>query len=102
MEIKYRITEDILHLYFAGELDHHSAGAVRTSLDNLVNNAEVSAVVFEMKDLNFTDSTGIGLLLGRYKILQQRNIKVYIREPKPQIEKVFKMTGIFQIIPKIS
>ncbi|MEG1805157.1 MAG: STAS domain-containing protein [Clostridia bacterium] len=101
MEVKYQIDETTLRLFFIGELDEHSAKGVKTKLDELIESVNVKRVVFEFGQLNFTDSTGIGLLIGRYKLLKSRQVAVFINEPKPQIEKVLKMTGIFQIMPKI-
>lgn len=102
MEVKYQVSEKTLRLFFIGELDEHSAKGVKDKIDELIMSVNVQKVIFEFGQLNFTDSTGIGLLIGRYKLLQRRNVEVFINEPKPQIEKVLKMTGIFQIMPKIS
>ena len=51
---------------------------------------------------SFMDSTGIGVLLGRYKILHNRNKNIYISNPSNAIEKIFRMSGIYEIMPKIS
>jgi stage II sporulation protein AA (anti-sigma F factor antagonist) len=48
------------------------------------------------------DSTGIGVLIGRYKNLIRKNKKTYISNPNKTIEKIFNMSGLFEIMPKIS
>ena len=55
-----------------------------------------------MSCLEFMDSTGIGVLLGRYKLLRSKQKESYIYNPSPVIEKIINMSGIYEIMPKIS
>ena len=91
----------MLTAYFTGELDEYAAEPVRRKLDNELENRYYSAAVFDFTNLQFMDSTGIGMLLGRYKTASRRNIKIYIRNASPQVEKLLIMTGIYRIMPKI-
>ncbi len=54
-----------------------------------------------MSDLNFMDSTGIGLILSRYKKLKKQNVPVYITAPNPQIDKIIRVSGLYTIMPLI-
>ena len=54
-----------------------------------------------MTDLDFMDSTGIGVLIGRYKKLKGTNTPIYIKNTNSHVEKIFKMSGIYEIMPKI-
>lgn len=47
------------------------------------------------------DSTGIGVLIGRYKKMKLKNIPIFIANPSNHAEKIFKMTGLYDIMPKI-
>ena len=47
------------------------------------------------------DSTGIGVLIGRYKRMKDKDIPIYIANPSKHAEKIFKMTGLYDIMPKI-
>ncbi len=47
------------------------------------------------------DSTGVGLIMGRYKKLKQNNVSMFINEPNKQIDKVLKVSGLYSIIPLI-
>ena len=102
MDVKYKINDDILYVMLIGELDEYSASYIREHLDNTFENNKFSSVVFEMSDLEFMDSTGIGVLIGRYKKLKKRNKSIYISNPSNAIEKIFNMSGIYEIMPKIS
>lgn len=100
MEIKFNKLDETLFIYFIGELDQHSASKLRDMLDERIKNENPKSVIFNLTDLTFTDSSGIGLILGRYKKMKTKNIKVYIDNPNPCVRKVFKATGIFSIIPE--
>ena len=102
MDIKSKVLDDVLYIMMIGELDEYSANYTRDYLDNCFIENRFSSVVFEMSRLDFMDSTGIGVLIGRYKKLKNKNKAMYISNPSKTIEKIFKMSGIYQIMPKIS
>ena len=47
------------------------------------------------------DSTGIGVLLGRYKMLKKIGVPIYIQNPSVSINKILQISGIYEIMPKI-
>ena len=102
MNIDYRLEQGVLYVMLSGELDEYSASYIREHLDKTFENSEFNSVVFEMSSLDFMDSTGIGVLIGRYKKLKKNNKKIYISNPTRAIEKIFNMSGIYDIMPKIS
>ncbi len=102
MEIKYSYSKCTLVLYFSGELDEHSAKPAREKLDELIDSLYIESAIYELSALDFTDSTGIGLMLGRYKRLKGKGATVYIKNPKPNVEKVLVTSGLYQVMPKIS
>ena len=86
-----------------GELDEANAPYVRTNLDQMLEREKnFNKVIIDLSQLEFMDSTGIGVMLGRYKKLQSRNIPIYIINPSRQAEKIFQMAGLYDIMPKIS
>jgi len=102
MKLKYDLKRSGLYIYFDGELDDCCGDAVRTELDKIIDGHEyVSSVVFNMKNLSFMDSTGIGVLIGRYKRLKKRGISLFIQSPSFSADKVFQTGGIYTLIPKI-
>lgn len=84
-----------------GELDEHSAEYVRRRLDAAVSEGNFDAVIFDLSRLSFMDSTGIGVIIGRYKLIRKQNKKVYVRNPSPTVDKIFRMSGLYEIITKI-
>lgn len=102
MHIDAIVKRRVLIFYFNGELDESTAEYSRKRLDLKIDSANFECVVFDFSMLNFMDSTGIGILIGRYKKLAKRNINAYIQNTCVQVEKVLRMTGIYDIMPKLS
>lgn len=101
MEIKYKKTNLSLTVYVYGELDECSASKAKNILDKiLLDNLNTDKVVFDLSGLSFMDSTGIGLLIGRYKKLKQFNIPTYISGASVPAEKVIELAGLYKIMPK--
>lgn len=102
MKIKYNLTNSALYLYFIGELDECTANKTRDFIDNLILEVNgINRVVFNLKDLSFMDSTGIGMLIGRYKKLKKIGISVYIENPSVATEKIIEVAGLYKIMPKV-
>lgn len=101
MEVNYRRVNDGLVLFVNGELDEFSASGAKSILDKIINdNPNAKYAVFDLSGLSFMDSTGIGLLIGRYKKLKQFNIPSYITGASVSTEKVIEVSGLYKIMPR--
>ena len=101
MEIKYAKSSDCLTIFLYGELDEFSAASARPVLDKLIMDfINVKKVVFDLSEISFMDSTGIGLLIGRYKKIKQFDKQVYITGANVATEKVIQLAGLYNIMPK--
>ena len=102
MRIKHRTEKGELYIYLAGELDECFEKYIRSQIDDLIeNNLNLRSVIFDMSGLTFMDSTGIGILIGRYKKLKKLRIPCYITNPSFSADKVFSVSGIYELIPKV-
>ncbi len=101
MIVKNRIYNNTLYVLLSGELDEHSAMNTRLTLDELFEGKNFKQIIIDLSELDFMDSTGIGVLIGRYKKMKDRNIPIFICNPSNHAEKIFKMTGLYDIMPKI-
>jgi stage II sporulation protein AA (anti-sigma F factor antagonist) len=102
MEIKFKNLSNKLYVYLYGELDEYTSRSIRSLLDNLLDQyLQSRAVIFNLANLTFMDSTGLGFLIGRYKKLKTFQIPVYIENPPLAIEKVLELSGIYEIMPKV-
>ena len=102
MDVKFSLSNGTLRVMLIGELDDCSASFVRQILDDALRKYNYDDVVFDMSELNFMDSTGIGMLLGRYKKLERLGIPMYVTGTNKQVDKVFFTSGIYEIIRKLA
>ena len=101
MDISYKTDSNNLSIVLSGELDHHTASRVKDSLDKLIMEVKPKGIVFDFKNVGFMDSTGIGVLLGRYKLLKSMGAEVYLTNPSTTIDRLLKLSGIYNVIAKI-
>ncbi len=70
MKPKVSIDDDIMTLMLFGELDHHAAGNVRETADALIQQKRPKELRMDFSGVSFMDSSGIGLIMGRYRMMQ--------------------------------
>ncbi len=78
----------------SGELDHHSAKSIREQIDCEVEAVQPDKLFLDFKDITFMDSSGIGLVMGRYRLMQLHGGEVIILNPSPSIRKVMRLAGL--------
>ncbi|WP_147633360.1 anti-sigma F factor antagonist [Turicibacter sanguinis] len=88
----------VLYVNLNGELDHHTADQLRSRLNSVMSESRIQHIVFNLKHLDFMDSSGIGIILGRYNQLKSVNGTVMVIGMKPLVKKVFELSGLSQII----
>lgn len=81
-----------------GELDHHTAETVKTKMEEAIIRGDVNHVVLSMKHLSFMDSSGLGVILGRYKLITSRGGKMVVCDVNPAVYRLFEMSGLFKIL----
>ncbi len=89
---------DTVTVHLAGELDHCSAQSVRRELDSLIADPGVKKLILDMKQMTFMDSSGIGVILGRYRTISQRGGSMGVKNMNSHVEKIFTLSGMKQII----
>ena len=98
MKMKAYSTPEGLLVGLCGEIDHHSAAEIRESLDRMIAETRPKSLVLELSDIDFMDSSGLGLVLGRYRRLQEIGAKMFIKNPSVRIEKILAMAGVDKLI----
>ncbi|MBQ8883959.1 MAG: anti-sigma factor antagonist [Oscillospiraceae bacterium] len=86
--------KETLTVYIQGELDHHTAKEIRFRIDSEIKRREPRFLELDFSGVTFMDSSGIGLVMGRYKIMSEREGKIVILNPPPPIKKVMMISGI--------
>lgn len=98
MEVIFSVSGKVLVAELFGELDHHAAAEVREDIDRAVENYAASYLVFDFGKLRYMDSSGIGMVLGRYRKLQEADGKMAIVSCSALVRNILNMAGIFSVI----
>jgi stage II sporulation protein AA (anti-sigma F factor antagonist) len=98
VNIQFIETGQVLKIKLKGDLDHHSADEVRGLIDEKIKNEKFNKLVIDFKGLDFIDSSGIGFVIGRYKVIRKRNGVIEIVNASNKVRKILDMSGIGKII----
>lgn len=102
MKIEYINTNNVLKISLIGELDECAADYIRESIDALIDAAVcLSEVTLDLSGVCFMDSTGVGVIIGRYKKLKAKGVRLSLSQVSSAVDRVFKIAGIYQIIGKV-
>ena len=77
-----------------GDLDHHTAKSIRSDIDREVKEHHSSLLILDFSGVTFMDSSGIGLVMGRYKLMEEQDGKTIVACPPAYIKKVLNLAGI--------
>ncbi len=80
------------------EIDHHTCEKIRDKLDLAIEFRGARRLIFDFDGVNFMDSSGLGLIMGRYKSITKKGGSVSVVKLKPTVRKIFQMSGIFKIL----
>ncbi len=94
MQLEFIPTDGQLTVALKGELDHHAAGQIREKIDNAVLSHRCQRLVLDFGGLSFMDSSGIGLIMGRYRLMLSLGGKMVVRGATPRLETVMKLAGL--------
>jgi len=96
MPVKIEIAPeaDTVTALLTGEIDHHGAGKLRDSIDDTLRRTCPRLLVMDFGGVEFMDSSGIGIVLGRYRLMQDMGGKLALRNLPPHIRKVMQVAGI--------
>lgn len=88
-----------LIIKFSGEIDHHTCDGIKAKSDYEIQKHMPKKVIFDFSEVKFMDSSGIGMLIGRYKQILRIGGKAEMVNTSKEVERIFEMSGIFKIIP---
>lgn len=97
MSVKISNKGEVLYCSISGEIDHHSAAGLRKTIDDATETLMPSLLVLDFSGVTFMDSSGIGLVMGRYRNISKLGGKVHISNPSPNIHKLMHLSGIERI-----
>ena len=98
MLIDKKIERQTLLLTLKGELDLNTSESLRQTIDNEIELRGVRTVILDLEGISFIDSSGLGVILGRYKKLLPMGGKIIITRVPPHIYKIMELSGLPRII----
>lgn len=101
MQLEFDINGTELTAKITGELDHHVAKELRETIDLKLATGVYNILVFDFTNLNFMDSSGIAVIMGRVKNLEAVGGKVKVRTTDSKILKILKIAGITKYVEVI-
>lgn len=80
-----------------GEIDHHTAKAIREEIDETVENSRPKLLKLDFGDVHFMDSSGIGLIMGRYKLITILGGKLKVVNIPKRLERMIRLSGLVKL-----
>ncbi|MBM7598302.1 stage II sporulation protein AA (anti-sigma F factor antagonist) [Virgibacillus halotolerans] len=94
----FNVKEDVLIVRLSGELDHHEAEGLRSEWKDMLYQNAVKHIILNLESVTFMDSSGLGVVLGRYKEVLQLGGEMVVCSISPPVKRLFEMSGIFKIV----
>ena len=92
------LCEDVLTIRLGGEIDHHSAVGIRQALDEEIARLRPQKTVLDLSGIEFMDSSGLGLIMGRYALMQKIGGTLTVKNPNERLIKIFELAGLGRMI----
>ena len=96
--MKYQVQENCLTIFLPSELDHHNAEEIRRDADMLIEQHHIKCVIFDFADTKFMDSSGIGVIMGRYRMVDLLGGEVWAVHANERMKKILMMSGVSKIV----
>ena len=97
MNVTIEASGSLIIAYLIGEIDHHSSAALREKIDDVIMFKKPKHLILDFKNVSFMDSSGIGLVMGRYRLMQSFKGTLEIRNVTKQTKKLMELAGLGSI-----
>lgn len=97
MSVKTDFQDEVLYCFLSGEIDHHSALPMKLEIDDKIEISRPKETILDFTDVTFMDSSGIGLVMGRYKLISEFGGDLEVTGLSNNAYKVMRLAGIDRI-----
>lgn len=94
MGVEFLENKEGLIARITGEIDHHSASDLRAQIDNAIRKKNFRNLSIDFSKVTFMDTSGIGLIMGRFKISKSLGISMKVINIPQKLERIIKLSGI--------
>ncbi len=99
-EPEFTIRKPTLLIRFHSDIDHHNAVQIRTKADRLIEKGDLKNIVFDFGEVHFMDSSGIGMIMGRYKQVIFQGGKIAACGVSNEVDRILKISGLYRVMDK--
>ena len=85
-------------VFVSGEIDHHNAAFLRMSIDKLIHEKRPKRLVLDLSSIRFMDSSGLGLIMGRFSLVRELGGELIIHNPGEGIMRICRLAGMEKIV----
>lgn len=90
-----------LMITISGDIDHHSAKYIREEIDRAIFYFRPKVSVLDLSGVSFMDSSGLGLILGRYTRMKESGGLLKLLDPSKETTKILYLAGLEKYIPVV-
>ena len=98
MRFTKNMENGVLTVTLYGELDHHGAFEVRSGIDAAIDSEHPQKVVLRLSEVHFCDSSGLGLLMGRYRKALLAGVPLAVLDPSEAVARIMRLAGLDKLI----
>jgi len=98
LHIDLEVKGNVLCVRLQGELDHHTAGELKKQITEKLEQHQIRHILLNLAELHFMDSSGLGVILGRYNQVKMNEGEMVVCAISKTVEKMFDLSGLFKII----
>ena len=97
MAIQLSLRSGTLTAMLEGEIDHHTARELREEIDSAASRTKPKRLILDFSKIRFMDSSGVGLILGRYRLVSQWGGELCVANLSPNLERIVSLAGLKEI-----
>ena len=96
--LNFDFNDGVLRVAIVGEINHHNAVFVRQEIDEKIQELRPQNLVLDLADVPFMDSSGLGLVMGRYQLMKDLGGTLTVANPSAEHKKLFKLAGLNKLV----
>ncbi len=96
--MQVKVKGNTLIIIVNGDLDHHNAEIIKEIADSSIMENKIRNVIFDFKNSSFMDSSGIGVMMGRYKLIANAGGRTCAVNLSPSVKRIFQISGLHKVI----
>lgn len=95
---RFEVDGQTIIIHLGEDLDHHNAVYIREITDAFLEKYQIERIVFDFSGVEFMDSSGIGVIMGRYKQMSYVGGSVYVYGIGKNVDRIFQMSGLYKLV----